>query len=177
MAEELFQNIRQGLTFDSGVVKFGPARMIMVTAGWVTDLQKGLEDLVGSDGAFALINTAGRTSGEIEGQLFNQLYPSLSFDQKVGVLFQFLEARGWGSFEIVNLTMDPFNLVVKYTNPYHEGTYNGDADGTRCFYQSGVAAAIEQFAIAANMDLKLVSEETKCVAKGDSHCELTYKPE
>ena len=177
MSKELFENIRDELTFDKGVMAFGPARMIMVSAGWVTDLQKGLEDLVGSSGAFALINSAGRTSGEIEGKLFNELYPSLTFDQKVETLFLFLEARGWGTFEVMSFTPDPFNLVIKYTNPYHEDTYGGKADGTRCFYQAGIAAAIEQFAKAANIDLTLVSDEVKCVAQGDPHCEIVYKPE
>ena len=177
MAEELFEEIRGELTFTNGVLTYGPARMILVSADWVTDLQKGLEDLVGSDGAYALIDSAGRISGEAEGKLFNQLFPDMALDQKVEMLFLFLASRGWGSFELLNFNEDPFNLVVKYTNAYHGDTYGGKADGTRCFYQSGTAAAIEQLAKAAGQELALISEETKCIAQGDPHCEVAYKPE
>ncbi len=172
---DMFQFIKGDLSNKDGALMMQGERFILVPVGFISYLQKGIENIAGPDGTYVMMTEAAQMSGRDVSQTVLALAQGLPFEQQVQLFLRMNSAIGWGKYEVEELTMEPFKLVVKHINSYVGDVYEGKADGPRCFLSVGTKDLYESLLKAAGRDIKLKVTETLCVAKGDKHCQLTFE--
>ena len=173
--EDHLQKVKTDFQIKEGLLIYRNQRQIMVSCPWFTAVQTELENTLGDMGAASLITGAARTWGTKMVEMYKPQVSGMSFEEKVKYILQTFSIAGWGLAEVVEFSTSPPRIVIKKTEPYFEDMYNGAADGSRCYLYLGVMAIIEGFAKTENLP-ELETTETKCIAKGDPHCEFVLEP-
>lgn len=98
-------------------------------------------------------------------------------EDKVHGIVAATNSLGWGRWRIIELKPGK-RLVIKSYNPYEATWYRrvfGKSNGPKCYMLRGVAASIMDLAYTKEEEwgqFKFISDETKCIAKGDPYCEF-----
>ncbi|MFX1476350.1 MAG: hypothetical protein ACFFCO_12875, partial [Promethearchaeota archaeon] len=124
---DMFQFIKNALENKDGALMMQGERFILIPMGFISYLQKNVENLVGVDGAYVMLTEAAQMSGQDVSQTVMAIAKGLPFEQQVQLFLRMNSAIGWGKYEVKELTMDPFKMVVKYTNSYVGNIYEGKA--------------------------------------------------
>ncbi len=170
---EKFKEFVNALDFEKGVVSYKGTRMIMVSASWLGNLQKEIENILGPSGAYVVIRNASYLGGFDVAKKLNKMFGGLPLEEKIRAYLSFATLRGWGEFSLQELSLDPLKIIIRYENSYIKGRYES-ADEGKCFYFTGIAAVIEEFLKFEGITYEVEAVETKCVAKGDPHCEFLF---
>jgi predicted hydrocarbon binding protein len=173
--EEMYKEIVKQLSLKDDVLYLQNKRYMLQSAGWLAELQKGLEKIMGIDGAALLLEGATRRMGQ---RLLANYAPQIkgkSFKEKIEYVLQMHTLTGWGMWELEDFQQSPPKIVLKDIRSYLGNAYEGKAETPRCYLQSGLVAIIEELAQSEGLT-KLKGTETKCVAKSDPHCEFVFEP-
>jgi predicted hydrocarbon binding protein len=173
--EELYKNIINQLSLKGDVLYLNDKRYMLLGPSWLAELQKGLEKLMGADGTALLIEDATRRMGHRLLATYAPLIKGKSLEEKLQFILQMHTVTGWGKLELVEIQQSPPRIVLKDTMPYTKDAYDGKADSPKCYFQSGLLAIVEGLAKSEGWP-PLQGTETKCAAKGDSHCEFVAEP-
>ncbi|MFX1474433.1 MAG: V4R domain-containing protein [Promethearchaeota archaeon] len=173
--EHHLQKIMAEFQIRDGLLLYRNQRQVMVNCSWFAALQAGLESTLGDIGAASLISSAAKTWGTRMLGDFKPLVKGMPFEETVKFVLQIYNIAGWGPAELQEFSTNPPRIVLKKTEPYFENGYNGSADGPRCYLYLGVTRIIEGLAKAEGFP-ELETTETKCIAKGDPHCEFVLEP-
>ena len=166
--------LKSELDYKDGILTHKGARVVIVPFEWLVNLQKEIENIIGSDGAYVLIQKAGRKGGEGVAALIDKIFAGAPIEEKIRMYLQTATMTGWGKITLEKIELEPLEVKLKYEHSYVEGHYQNESEG-KCYYVSTVVSVIESLLKNKGFTGELVSEETKCVAKGDPYCEFVIK--
>jgi hypothetical protein len=175
MSEEAFKNYVSQFRFENGHVYLGETRYMFMPVSWLGDMQLELENLMGPSGTFALFDTASRRTTPT-GETLAQL-KELPFEHKWGAFFMSASLGGFGVFQVISLSKDPFKIVFKSSSTSYGDAYEGKADSPRCYLNSTFIPYMKQIAALDGINEELKLTETQCVASGAPHCEFIIEPD
>ncbi len=167
-------DILKDITYEDGILRQMGKRIVIVPFAWLINLQKEIENILGSDGAYVLIKNASYKAGIGVANEINAFLKSKSLEEKIQFYLNIVNTAGWGKVTLVKINKDPLEVVLKYEHSYVEGHYQNESEG-KCYYISSVSAVIEEFMKFEGINYPLEAIETKCVAKGDPYCEFIIK--
>ncbi|MFX1474431.1 MAG: V4R domain-containing protein [Promethearchaeota archaeon] len=173
--EDQLQKLKSELRTGEGILQYQNQRHLMVSCPWFTALQTELENTIGAIGAASLIKNAAIAWGKQLLDIYTPQLKELTLKEKVSHIVETFNLEGWGLAELVELQETPPRIVIRKTHPYFDNTYKGSADEPRCYLYFGVMTIIAGFAESEKFR-ELEITETKCNAKGDSHCEFVVEP-
>ncbi len=173
--EDQLQKLKTELRIEEGYLKLKNQRLLIVSSPWFTAMQLELENTLGAMGAATLIKNAARTWGTRMIDIYTPQVQGKTLEEKTRHILETYNFKGWGLSELVELCENPLRIVVRKTYPYYENAYKGSADDSRCYLYFGVMTIIAGFA-KSEQSPELEITETKCIAKGDPHCEFVIKP-
>ncbi|MFX1474435.1 MAG: V4R domain-containing protein [Promethearchaeota archaeon] len=173
--DDQLQKIKTEYRVHDGLLMYENQRHLIISCPWFAALQLGLENTLGDMGAATLVTSAARTWGTRMLKMYTPLVKGMHFEEKIKYIIQTYNTAGWGLAELIEFQTDPARIVIKKTQPYYKDRYKGSADGPRCYLYLGVTRIIEGLAKAEGFP-ELETTETKCIAKGDPHCEFVLEP-
>ena len=168
------ERLKQELDYKDGILTHNGTRVVIVPFEWLINLQKEIENIIGTSGAYVLIQDAGSKGGKAVAKLIDNIFSNLSLEQKINTYLYISSMFGWGKLTLKKLQLDPTEVVIKYEHSYVEGHYQNESEG-KCYYVSSVAAVIDELLKNAGISKELIYDEPKCVAKGDPYCEFVIK--
>ncbi len=84
--------------------------------------------------------------------------------------------RGWGDLQITEYDETTAHVTVTLTNSA-VAEETGQVGRAVCDHLPGsIAGAMQTILVHAGIDREVVGKETKCIAKGDTHCEFEIGP-
>jgi len=144
--------------------------MIVLGAGTFVELQKGAEALLG-DEASAVFYEAGIRSGKdaAKGLLAEWEERKMEFIER---LTPFLQSTGVGWFKVEEVDVDFERKEGRFRvrQSFIAKTY-GPSEKPVCHFLCGFISGF----LSEVLGEQVTTEETKCEAKGDSHCEFQFK--
>ena len=173
--DEAFKYYISQFRYENGHVLLGDTRYMIMPVSWLGDMQLELENLMGASGTFALFDTASRRTRPAGATLAG--LKELPFEHKWGAFLESAGLGGFGLFELISASQDPFKVVFKCSSTSYADAYEGKADSPRCYLNSTFIPYFELLAAQDGIELKLKIEETKCIAMGDPHCEFVIEPD
>ncbi|MHA1145449.1 MAG: V4R domain-containing protein, partial [Candidatus Helarchaeota archaeon] len=174
--------IKDELSFErDGTLSLFGTRVLLMPRGTLLHIVESAEDIVGFEKAKEILYHAGERMALQFCQILTAKY-NLTGASILRVYMQIVGSRGWGIAEIKELDLERGYLKVIVKNPLI-GTAkpnNGinpppnfkQQQSGKDFISSGVFAGILEFITKK----KLICEETKCITKGDPHCEFEVLP-
>jgi len=156
---------------EDGRLVLGDTRMILTTRELFRVLQEVAEDILGEMGAATLFYRV----------FFNAAYHFAGAQAKLfglkgfEVLKKYLEigsVRGWwAGYEIVELSDEPLKVIVRLHHTLAEEW--GNVGRAICHsWRGGIAGMLRHITEQMGKDIKIKVQETACIAKGDSYCEM-----
>jgi rsbT co-antagonist protein RsbR len=160
-------------------LSLGGSRALVYSHVAIDMLRKQLVHQLGEDLARAIVAQAGRHGGSNDASLLLQERSFTGYEDMLAAQFEFLHASGFGRFTLVALTVDRANReayvrVLCHGSPEAESHRRlfGASRMPACWhlvgYGTGWASAVT--------GLPLLTVESRCVARGDDHCELETMP-
>ncbi len=137
----------------------------------LAEIQKAAEEILGENGAAVIMYRAGFKHGYRHAGIYKNNFGLEQFDILDKHLSVTAATGWWGKHEIVEKSLDPLKVVIRFYNSIAE-EWKG-SDRSVCHIWRGVIAGILTF-IAESMgkQVKIRCYESKCVAKGDPYCEI-----
>lgn len=190
MTEEMFKQYFSNFRYQDGKVLIGEDRFCIMNADYLTRLQQRMEEVIGADGTYAIMYEAAFQSGQHVSEsyaskddqpetsavnLLAQGMKDLPLEQKLQMFLGFASLSGMGRFHPIGIQETPFLLKAKIENSYVKGLWNGASEGKCNLITFTLAAFIQSLMKVGGTDVELEIEEDKCVAKGDPHCEFTFR--
>lgn len=150
---------------ESGKINIAGEDWILMSASTFQDLVKGTEKILGS-GAQVIWLEAGKNAGE---QFASRLIKlGMEFSELPSMLEEFFTLGGWGKIQAeINIAKKEATITI-----INSITARGaESKEPICHLIRGFIAGV------ANVMFHGLSEcvETKCIAKGDPHCEFRVK--
>ena len=174
-------NLQNALTFDPqhGIVKLGSSRMVVSGTEAMGALFQELINIGDLMAAQVVMRRFGEVNGHERARTVKaELQPA---DKMEWLAFgPTLHAwEGVGLPKLAKLAYDPdveqFELLVEFRNSYLAEQFlrvMGKANEPVCWQLAGYIGGY----CSEVFDLNLLCRETKCVARGDDHCEFLVKP-
>ncbi len=156
-----------------GAIYYAGRRLVIVEAEYLAGLQQKMEEIIGTDGTFAIIRDASLEGGRRIAKALVTMFKDLLPEELIKAFFKLLEFGGFGLSELKEFSLDPFKMTVTCENTYLAGTITG-ASEPRCLFFTMAVAFIEALLKEKGYDKEFTYEETQCVAKGDNICESKF---
>nr|MDO8080423.1 ATPase domain-containing protein [Candidatus Freyarchaeota archaeon] len=168
---EEFNRLKQHLKMpEKGVVELLGTRIIINEANHETQIIKSIIEKYGYEKAGKMIYSQGKEiSKSLVEALMRHFKPS-SLSEAVPTYARFNTLRGYGKF-IGELDEKNNTLRVKHLNSTFCDRYTNLKKPTG-FWISGVITGLYEIVTGK----KCITEEVKCIAKGDEYCEYITKP-
>jgi len=154
-------------------IMFRDLRLIFCPADWLTGQEKELSNVLGSNALSMLFQKAGEFCHSELASIIVDSNPDASTEEQIKAFLSYLKASGWGAAELVEFSLDPVKIGIKVTNSYVVDLMQ--ADEPVCYAYGGILQAITVFLEEHNLESELEYTETKCIARGDPHCEFILK--
>jgi len=159
-----------------GRLVLGDTPMVLTTRFFIAQIQKTAEEITGVNGAAALMYRAGFKGGYYFAERQAKLFGLKGFE----ILEKFISiasVRGWWSkYEIIEFNENPLRVVMRFYNTIAEEW--GNVGRAVCHMWRGSLSAIMKYIMdSTGKQVKVVGKETKCMAKGDSYCEIIIEEE
>ncbi|MBD3157545.1 MAG: hypothetical protein GF309_02040 [Candidatus Lokiarchaeota archaeon] len=171
MSEAKFRKFISELEFDEGAIYHNGQRLWLASTDWIANLQKRMEETLGTNGAYAIIYEASSEGGRQLGKGLAKRFEGLPIEKQIQAYFDFATMRGLGRITVEEFQLEPFRLVVKGEKSYIKGIIT-DADEGHCYMTAGFSTIIEGLLAAQGIQKELKQDETKCVSMGHNHCEF-----
>ena len=102
-------------------------------------------------------------------------FGEMPIEQRIHALNKVGELQGWGVPTLLEFKKEPLLVRIKFENTYLTGLWK-DAEEAKCLYLSSfIGIMMPIFKAEGLVETEIEYEETKCVAKGDSHCEFVVR--
>jgi predicted hydrocarbon binding protein len=154
-------------------IMFRDLRLIFCPADWLTGQEEEISNILGSNALSMLFQKAGEFCHDELAKIIVDSNPDASTEEQIKAFLSYLNASGWGAAELVEFSLDPVTVVIKVKNSYVVDLMQ--ADEPVCYAYGGILQTITVFLEEHNLESELECTETKCVAKGDPHCEFRLK--
>ena len=173
-------NLQEALEFspDQGILKFGPQRMVIMTAHSLFQLSALIMDIGGTETARVFMPRFGEAAGRDDAKLLKeQLSPDTDVDWlAMGPTIHAWEGLVKPTVDVLEMDReaDKFFLQGKWENSFFAEEYVkkfGLAKEAVCWILSGYATGY----CSVVFGKPLICKETMCVAKGDPYCQFTVK--
>lgn len=174
-------NLQAALTFDpqNGIVKLGNSRMTICGVESMAALFQELINIGDMQAAQIVMRRFGDANGHERARTVKAEFQPADKMEWLAFGPTLHAWEGVGLPKLASLDYDPaaerFNLVVEFQNSYLAEQFVrvlGKANEPVCWQLAGYIAGY----CSEVFDLNLLCRETKCVAKGDDHCEFHVKP-
>ena len=153
-----------------GELSLRGARILLMPRGTFRSIVEAVEDITNDKTTKEILYHAGERMAM---QYCN--YLSSRFNLKgIGIIrtyAQMISTRGWGLVEILDVDFENGTMKARVNNPLLGSARNLKPE-PQDYIPAGVFAGIMEFITKK----KLICNEIKCVAKGDSVCEFIVKP-
>ena len=159
-------------------IELGGTRALLYSHVAIEMLRRQLFHQVGDELARAVLAQSGREAGFHDAQLLLQLRQFDSTEAMLEAQYEFLARSGFGRFELLDLAVKrPTEIYVRvrcHGAPEAESHLQlfGPTDAPACCHLVGYSTGWS----SAMTGMRVLSVETHCVAKGDSHCEFETLP-
>ena len=173
--DEVFQNLKDKLEVDEAgrlllVSDVMRVPMILTTRDHITQIQKTCERILGKERMVEVMYQSGFESGYD----FATAIASMSELKGVQILEEYMRlasVRGWGRFKKILTDVEAGVFTIQIQSSIVEEFPPGE--GRVCHIWRGLFAGVVQ-AVLESLEKTgdLRSEETMCLADGDSHCEI-----
>ncbi|NTW01302.1 MAG: histidine kinase [Oscillochloris sp.] len=174
-------NLQQVLQFDpeNGILKLGDSRAVLFGTEAIGALYQELINVGDTIGAQVVMRRFGEANGRERAQLVNDVLKPETKTEWLAFGPALHAWEGVGLPKLAAFEYDPatpkFYLLVEFLNSYLAEQYvrvMGPATQPVCWQLAGYIAGY--CSVVFEMDLHC--RETKCVAKGDDHCEFAVRP-
>ncbi|NTV62287.1 MAG: histidine kinase [Oscillochloris sp.] len=174
-------NVKDSLHFDleQGVLKLANTRAILMGTEAIGALYQELINVGDTIGAQVVMRRFGEANGHERARMVKEI---LQPDNQLEWLAFGPALHAWegvGQPKLAHLEFDPtaskFHLVVEVRNSYLAEQYLrvfGPASESVCWQLAGYIAGY----CSVVFGMEMYCRETKCVAKGDPHCEFDTRP-
>lgn len=174
MNKEEFRTFLSQLEYREGQIFHGQRRLIINGADWLAGLQVEMENVIGEDGAFAIVDTLALRGSRQMGEMYAERLKQLPLRQQLEAVLKMAPTFGWGVCSITEFNESPLSFKIRYDHSYVTGVMK-DHSSPKCYFLSTLTAILKALleksgATTGEMDY----EETHCVAKGDPHCLFSF---
>lgn len=168
MSNEILDN----LDVEAGCLTFKDVRYMLIRPDTVVDLQKAVEEMVGPEKCAEAMMAGGYTGGSRSSRRYKEVF-DYTDEEIVAFMCQMGGEIGWGRFSLVVLDAANKRLVVKVEGSPFAEAYVRDQPSKLpvCHMIRGVLAGMAAGIFGGDV----ASEETECVAKGDSVCRFVIR--
>ncbi len=170
MSESDFKKFLEKLEYKDGKILYNGVRLLIIPSLWLGQIQKNMENILGPEGTYVVIQNSSEEAGKILGtKVFGAFPEDMNLKDKIKEYIYSLELRGWGNIIEYDFQEDPLKITIKVKDAYITDAYHGDATDSKCYYITSVVSLIanwyEQHGISKNLHV----EEIMCEAKGDPY--------
>jgi len=174
-------NLQQSLTFapQDGIVKLGNSRMILFGVESIGALYQELITIGDIVGAQVVMRRFGEASGQERARMVKAEFAPADKIEWLAFGPALHAWEGVGLPKLASLDYDPaapsFRLIVEFRNSYLAEQYVrvlGPSTEPVCWQLAGYIAGY----CSEVFDMQMLCRETKCVARGDDHCEFDTRP-
>ncbi|NTV62286.1 MAG: histidine kinase [Oscillochloris sp.] len=178
-AEDL--NLQQALQFEpqNGLLKLGDSRAILMGTEAIGALYQELINVGDTIGAQVVMRRFGEANGRERAKMVKDIFHPANEMEWLAFGPTLHAWEGVGLPKLAHLEFDPaaskFQLIVELRNSYLAEQYLrvfGPATEPVCWQLAGYIAGY----CSVVFGMELHCRETKCVAKGDPHCEFDTRP-
>lgn len=170
--EEMTNSILDNLKYDEseGKITFKDVRYFLIRPETIIGFQKAVEASIGVVACSKMIYEGGYTGGSLSSTRYKKEF-GYSNKEILDFMCRMGTEIGWGKFTPF-LDPDRKELIVKVVNSPFAQCY-GDSESGVCHMIRGVMAGMGD--VVLGLEGRVASEETLCLAKGDSKCEFVIK--
>lgn len=162
-------SIIERLEFETGHLIFKDVRYMFIRPEVIISMQQAMEKELGPDKCVEIMMAAGNVGGSSSSQRYKEVF-GYSDREIVEFMCQMGGEIGWGVFSLVELDVDTGLMVIQVADSPFAGAY-GSAHAPVCHLIRGVMGGMG----AGIFDSEVVSQETSCLAKGDSICRFEVR--
>ncbi len=172
LSEDQFRDFLNHLEYKDGKILYNGVRLLIVPSLWLGQIQKNMENIIGAEGTYVVIQNSSEEAGKILGnQIFDSFQQESSLEEKIKNYIFSLEIRGWGNIIEYDYQEEPLKIMIRVKDAYITDTYHKDATESKCYFITSVMSLIKGWLEQAGIKKELTVEETKCEAKGDPYNE------
>jgi len=171
LGEDIFSRLHVD---EEGRLLLDDVPLILAPRYFIAQLQKTMEELAGERAAATMAYKAGFTSGYYFAEKQSKIF-GVSGREILQTYLNIASRRGWGKFTIVEY--DQEKLTAKITIQASIAEEWGNVGRPVChMWRGGIAGILQYIADTTGKKIRIVGKETKCIAKGDPHCEIIAQP-
>jgi predicted hydrocarbon binding protein len=163
MSNEILDNLK----VETGRLTFRDVRYMLIRPDTVVDFQKSVEEMVGPERCAEAMMAGGYTGGSRSSKRYKEVF-GYTDEEIVAFMCRMGGEIGWGKFGLIDLNATDKRLVIEVEDSPFAEAYGRDQPSSFpvCHMIRGVLAGMAAGIFGGDV----ASEETECVAKGDSVC-------
>ncbi len=159
--------ILNALEYDAagGALSYKDVRYLLIRPETLVGLQKAIEKqnaIVARDAFFH----GGHQGGFLSAKKYKEIQ-NLSDDETIRFMMKMGSEIGWGHFKLDDYDRGQKKMQIRVNNSPFAEAYGYSGEGV-CHLIRGVLGGMAAFLFSLNCTVS----ETKCLAKGDEHCEF-----
>ena len=160
-------SILNALKYDAvaGALNYKDVRYLLIRPETLTGLLKAIEKqnaMAARDAFFQ----GGFEGGYLSAKKYKEIQ-NFSNDETLQFMMKMGSEIGWGRFNLADYNFVQKKIRIRVENSPFAATYGDSGEGV-CHLIRGVLCGMANFLFARNCNVS----ETKCLAKGDEHCEF-----
>jgi len=164
-------SIPNELEFEPGRLTYKDVRYMFIRPEVIAAWQKALETEVGPEKCAEIMMAAGGVGGAKSSQRYKEVF-NYTEQEIVEFMCRMGGEIGWGIFRLEHLDVDRSQMIVEVGDSPFAAAYGPSETGV-CHLIRGVMTGMGAGIFRAQTEFS--SEETACVAKGDSSCRFEVK--
>ncbi len=154
----------------SGALSFKEVRYLLIRPETLAQFQLAVEAELGAGRAGELLYSGGFAGGQLSGRKFVETL-GLSDREAVEFMCRMGGELGWGKLHLVRWDPDAQSLEVQVTNSPFAGAYSRESPSGVCHLLRGVFGGLG----ATVFGVPVESDELRCLAAGDSMCQIVVR--
>ena len=154
----------------TGALTFKEVRYLLIRPETLMHFQHAVETEVGPDRAGELLYLGGFAGGQLSGRKFMETF-GLGDREAVEFMCRMGSELGWGQLRLAGWDTETKSLEVQVTNSPFAGAYGGESRSGVCHLLRGVFGGLG----ATVFGVPVESDEPRCLAAGDSTCQIVVR--
>jgi predicted hydrocarbon binding protein len=154
----------------SGALNFKEVRYLLIRPETLAQFQRAVEAEVGAERTGELLYSGGFAGGQLSGRKYMETF-GLSDREAVEFMCRMGGELGWGQLRLVRWDRDAQSLEVEVTSSPFAGAYAGESRSGVCHLLRGVFGGLG----ATVFGVPVESDELRCLAAGDSMCQIVVR--
>jgi len=154
----------------TGALNFKEVRYLLIRPETLVQFQRAVEAEVGAGRAGELLYSGGFAGGQLSGRKYMETL-GLGDREAVEFMCRMGGELGWGQLRLVRWDSDAQSLEIQVTNSPFAGAYSGESRSGVCHLLRGVFGGLG----ATVFGVPVESDELRCLAAGDSLCQIVVR--